>query len=96
MTTQTSLQSCKGCGRASFLNQLAVWVGDDPFGKSDKKEPWHATCYELSHPDPRDAEIERYRAALQRLADCDWVITPMDRMDAVRKIARDALGGYLP
>ena len=40
-------------------------------------------------------EIERLRAVLQRLADCDWVITPGDRMDAVRKIARDALGGYL-
>ncbi len=41
-------------------------------------------------------EIERLRAALQRLADCDWVITPGDRMDGVRKIAREALGGYLP
>lgn len=29
--------------------------------------------------------------ALERLRDCDWVITPADRMDAVRKIARDAL-----
>lgn len=37
------------------------------------------------------AEVERLREALQRLADCDWVITPHDRMDAVRKIARDAL-----
>lgn len=37
------------------------------------------------------AERDKMRAALQRLADCDWVITPHDRMDAVRKIARDAL-----
>ena len=29
--------------------------------------------------------------ALQKLADCDWVITPHDRMDAVREIARKAL-----
>lgn len=29
--------------------------------------------------------------ALERLRDCDWVITPADRMDAVRTIARDAL-----
>lgn len=38
-----------------------------------------------------EKESSRMRAALQRLADCDWVITLPDRMDAVRKIARDAL-----
>ena len=34
---------------------------------------------------------EKLRTALQRLADCDWVISLPDRMDAVRKIAREAL-----
>ena len=34
------------------------------------------------------AEVARLRGALQRLADCDFVITPHDRMDAVRTIAR--------
>lgn len=29
--------------------------------------------------------------ALQRLGDCDWVITLPDRMDGVRAIAREAL-----
>lgn len=29
--------------------------------------------------------------ALEKLRDCDWVITPHDRMDAVRDIARAAL-----
>ena len=29
--------------------------------------------------------------ALERLGDCDWVITLPDRMDGVRTIARDAL-----
>ena len=38
-----------------------------------------------------DVREERLRTALQRLADCDWVITLPDRMDAVRKIAREAL-----
>lgn len=38
-------------------------------------------------------EVARLRAALTRLRDCDWVITPHDRMDAVRDIARKALGG---
>jgi hypothetical protein len=37
-------------------------------------------------------EIEVLRAALTRLRDCDWVISLPDRMDAVRDIARAALG----
>jgi hypothetical protein len=36
----------------------------------------------------REEELER---ALIKLRDCDWVITPLDRMDAVREIARQAL-----
>jgi hypothetical protein len=39
------------------------------------------------------AENAELRAALERLRDCDWVITPQDRMDAVREIARKALEG---
>jgi hypothetical protein len=39
-----------------------------------------------------EAENERLRGALISLRDCDWVITPLDRMDAVRDIARAALG----
>lgn len=34
---------------------------------------------------------EYLRAALERIRDCDWVITLPDRMDAVRAIAREAL-----
>jgi hypothetical protein len=30
-------------------------------------------------------------AALEKLRDCDWVISLPDRMDAVRDIAREAL-----
>lgn len=37
------------------------------------------------------AENKRLRAALERIRDCDWVITLPDRMDAVRAIAREAL-----
>jgi glutamate/tyrosine decarboxylase-like PLP-dependent enzyme len=36
-------------------------------------------------------ERDRLAEALRKLADCDWVITPRDRMDAVRTIAREAL-----
>jgi hypothetical protein len=39
------------------------------------------------------SEIERLRAALTRLRDRDWTITPLDRMDAVRDIARATLEG---
>lgn len=38
------------------------------------------------------AENARLREALTRLRDCDWVISLPDRMDAVRDIARAALG----
>ena len=34
---------------------------------------------------------QRLEAALVRLRDCDFVITPADRMDAVRAVAREAL-----
>ena len=39
---------------------------------------------------------DRLAAALGKLADCDWVITPHDRMDAVREIARKALQSLTP
>lgn len=39
---------------------------------------------------------DRLAEALQKLADCDWVITPHDRMDAVREIAREALQSLTP
>lgn len=38
-----------------------------------------------------DIEIAKLRAALERIRDCDFVITLPDRMDAVRAIAREAL-----
>jgi hypothetical protein len=36
-------------------------------------------------------KMQHYKAALERIRDCDWVITLPDRMDAVRAIAREAL-----
>lgn len=36
-------------------------------------------------------QIEKLCEALQRIRDCDFVITLPDRMDAVRVIAREAL-----
>jgi recombinational DNA repair protein RecR len=36
-------------------------------------------------------KMNHYKHALERIRDCDWVITLPDRMDAVRAIAREAL-----
>lgn len=55
-------------------------------------------CINYSHystPTPctkhaRD-RLNRLQAALERIRDCDWIITLPDRMDAVRAIAREAL-----
>ena len=41
-------------------------------------------------------EIAGMRDALIRLRDCNWVISPPDRMDAVRDIAREALAATEP
>jgi|LakMenEpi03Aug12_release.lakeMendotaPanAssembly.Ray.scaffolds.fasta_scaffold704656_3 hypothetical protein len=38
-----------------------------------------------------ERQLGKMRSALQRLGDCDWTISLPDRMDAVRKIAREAL-----
>lgn len=35
--------------------------------------------------------IEKLEHALERIRDCDFIITLPDRMDAVRAIAREAL-----
>jgi hypothetical protein len=39
----------------------------------------------------QDAKLEKLEKALERIRDCDFVITLPDRMDAVRAIAREAL-----
>ena len=36
-------------------------------------------------------QIQKLKAALERIRDCDFVITLTNRMDAVRAIAREAL-----
>ena len=38
---------------------------------------------------------EEMAEALRKLRDCDFVITPHDRMDAVREIARVALANFV-
>lgn len=48
-------------------------------------------CLECDELPAKQNRIRKLEAALQRIRDCDWVITLPDRMDAVRAIAREAL-----
>jgi hypothetical protein len=48
-------------------------------------------CILNSELDEAEARIEKLKAALKRIRDCDFIITLPDRMDAVRAIAREAL-----
>jgi hypothetical protein len=41
--------------------------------------------------DVKTEQVHKLQAALERIRDCDFVITLPDRMDAVRAIAREAL-----
>jgi hypothetical protein len=63
-------------GLLFLLADIRAAVGD-PNGK-------------LMQPELVD-RCRRMRVALEKLRDCDWVITLPDRMDAVRLIAREAL-----
>ena len=79
--------------RAEIMRQFADQFADkaDPYWQTAEAD---ATGFELEAADLRQllAEGDRMRAALIRLRDCNWVITPLDRMDAVRGLARQALG----
>lgn len=41
--------------------------------------------------DEAEVRVKKLEYALERIRDCDWVITLPDRMDAVRAMAREAL-----
>jgi hypothetical protein len=60
----------------------------------DKCQRW--TCVLRRENKMLTEQRDRLAVALQKLADCDWVITPHDRMDAVRTIAREALKSLTP
>lgn len=54
---------------------------------------WYQKRYAQALAALKDAEkrVEMLTLALERIRDCDFVISLPDRMDAVRKIAREAL-----
>ena len=83
---------------AKLLIQLGemvnkLWKARDRAWKlACERSRWKLDCLEQCKLLAMGADREeKLRAALQRLADCDWVISLPDRMDAVRKIAREAL-----
>lgn len=62
----------------------------DVMVKSDKGD-WVKYSDHQSRIAELEARVNVLAGALVRLRDCDWVISLPDRMDAVRKIASDAL-----
>lgn len=60
--------------------------------ETDKISAWRNSSAEFERKsDALTQQVAVMREALIKLRDCDWVITPADRMDAVRDIARAAL-----
>jgi hypothetical protein len=84
----------------AFLRTLGKWEGGqmsnkcEYCGRRTEMGTFGMTCphCEPEHDVPAlKRRIAKLEAALHRLAGCDWVITLPDRMDGVRKIAREAL-----
>ena len=72
------------------LNNGNLYVADE-FGYLIDAKDATALSYVLKEREELRVRVKRLSDALQRLADCDWTITPHHRMDAVRAIAREAL-----
>jgi DNA polymerase I-like protein with 3'-5' exonuclease and polymerase domains len=60
--------------------------------KAKLEEVGFRACCVLLERDEAREQRDRLAEALREIADCDFVITLPDRMDAVRAIAREALG----
>jgi hypothetical protein len=58
-----------------------------------ERAEWYQAQYQKLLTALNDAEkrADMYKRDLERIRDCDFVITLPDRMDAVRAIAREAL-----
>jgi hypothetical protein len=67
---------------------------DEARGQRDELRRWTSVNGVIDLQCQRDearGQRDRLAEALRKLADCDWVITLPDRMDAVREIANEAL-----
>jgi hypothetical protein len=58
-----------------------------------ERAEWYQAQYQklLTALNDTEKRMNTFKHALQRIRDCDFVITLPDRMDAVRAIAREAL-----
>jgi hypothetical protein len=58
-----------------------------------ERAEWYQAQYQklLTALNDTEKRMNTFKHALQRIRDCDFVITLPDRMDAVRQIAREAL-----
>ena len=75
--------------RSNYIGETRDYTGDDAALIVAARNSLPAILTEIRE---LRAENARKTAALTRLRDCDWVISLPDRMDAVRDIARAALG----
>ena len=68
----------------------AKWTFETLTGDVLKACKAHSQRIERERDEAR-GQRDALLSAMIRLRDCDWVITPADRMDAVREIARNAI-----
>lgn len=92
-----NIKPCPFCGSTETHVLKSAYTPDwsveclscDAFGPSaDGKD---VAILSWNEGSPRWKQFFKLQAALERIRDCDWVITLPDRMDAVRAIAREAL-----
>lgn len=95
--TGVSINPCPFCGSNETHVLKSAYTPDwsveclscDAFGPStDGKD---VAILSWNEGSPRWKQFFKMQAALERIRDCDWVITLSDRMDAMREIAREAL-----
>lgn len=91
-----SLKECPFCGSTDVeVLEILVraWSGKclkcETLGPEEDSEEFAALAWNKGTP--RHHEVHKLRAALERIRDCNFIITLPDRMDAVRAIAREAL-----
>lgn len=80
-----------GDGMAGEFFNIHSGEEDLHVGDCDDKAKADWIVDAINSHDRLTAEVERLRAALIRLRDCDWTIGRGDRMDPVRELARAAL-----
>lgn len=75
------------------LKSTDVWsIIEEAADRIEELERYLSTRHTMNELEKANKRNDKLEEALIRLRDCDWIITAHDRMDAVREIARKALG----